>query len=54
MDEVIKKLRNLTESMDIEMAHIEADEILCDLVAEYVPRGAEIVKLFNKIEKWYA
>jgi hypothetical protein len=54
MEEIIKKLRDLADSRDIEEAHIEADEILCDLVADYVPRGTEIVKLFNKIEKWYA
>lgn len=42
------------ESEDTECAHIEADKILCELVEKYVPNGAEIVKAFNELYKWYA
>lgn len=49
----VERIREL-ESYDMECAHIEADGILCELVKKYVPDGAEIVKVFNDLPKWYA
>lgn len=37
---------------DTEMAHREADDVLCDLLCSL--GYAEVVKAYNKIEKWYA
>lgn len=46
------KLRKLADNGDIEIAHAEADGILCDILIEL---GLdETVYLWKKIDKWYA
>ena len=46
------KLRKLADNADTEIAHAEADLILCDILIEY---GLdETVDLWKNINKWYA
>ncbi len=45
-------LEVLRESEDTEMAHVEADKVLCVLLKH---EGYEdVVEAFNKLKKWYA
>lgn len=37
-----------------EVAHSDADELLCRLVRKYVPNGRKIVEEFHSIDKWYS
>lgn len=41
-------------SGDIESVHLAADDVLRLLVAEMGPEGAEIVRIFDGLEKFYA
>lgn len=50
--EYINRLRELQKEGDIERAHSAADGILCE-VLEKLGYG-NIVKEYNKIDKWYA
>ena len=55
--ELIEKYLNRLDSecnsqFDTEVDHINADNILCDLLTELGYK--EIVDKFNKIDKWYA
>ena len=47
-----ERLREAAKNGDVESAHIEADSVLCDLLEEL--GHADIVALFDKVEKWYA
>ena len=48
----IARLRDMQKIFDEEQAHINADNVLCDLLTEL---GYEdVVHEYNKIEKWYA
>ena len=47
-----KELRRYAKYYDQEMAHIEADYIICKLLIDL---GYEdVVKLYDKVPKWYA
>jgi hypothetical protein len=46
------KLRELANNDDIEIAHAEADLILCNILIEY--GHEETVNLWKNIDKWYA
>ncbi len=46
------KLRKLADNSDTEIAHGEADLILCDILIEYGLN--ETVDLWKNINKWYA
>jgi hypothetical protein len=48
-EELIKKLSVINETMDKEIGHGLAD----DLLLEYI-NDEEISKAFNDVEKWYA
>lgn len=50
-EEALEKLKNL-DRWDIEMAHSNADDILCELLTKLGFK--EVVETFKKIEKWYA
>ena len=50
-EEAIKKLEEWADSGDIEMAHCEAEDILCDLLIQL---GYEdVVQAYHKVHKWY-
>lgn len=67
MDKQLKKLREKIDELeqwhgdtDNEVAHVEADRILLDTIMLLCTEighedvGIEIVKAFEKIDKWYA
>jgi hypothetical protein len=46
------KLKELANNSDTEIAHSEADLILCNILIEYGHK--ETVNLWKNIDKWYA
>jgi hypothetical protein len=49
--EAIKTLRSVKRYDDIELGHIEADKVLCELLASL---GYEdVIKAYDKVVKWY-
>ena len=48
-DRIIKRLKELENSSDTELVHIEADRLLLELIDD-----SEISDIFNNLEKWYA
>lgn len=51
-EDALKKLRELRDNTDQEMAHVYADDVLCDLLKSL---GYEdIVDEYENIDKWYA
>ena len=50
--EVIEQLRELARSDDTEYAHIQADNILCDILENLGYK--DIVDAYNDIPKYYA
>ena len=47
-----EEMQQLANKNDIELAHIRADEILCEVLNEL--DYAEIVELYHDVGKWYA
>ena len=52
LEELIRRMEDLTNYSDFEIAHFKADEILCEAL-EYLGQG-KLVELFRKVGKWYA
>lgn len=50
--EALAKLAEIAKDDDIEVAHFEADDVLCDLLTA-IGYG-EVVAEYSKIRKWYA
>ena len=51
-DKILERLEELTKSTDPEAAHVEADEILENLLIEL---GYEdVIKLYRDVPAWYA
>ena len=50
--EAVKRLRELQGHVDTEVAHVEADKILCELLIEV--GFADVVVEWDRIDKWYA
>lgn len=48
-EELIKKLKELQNSGDTEIAHVKAD----DLLIEYI-NDSDIADAYNALDKWYA
>lgn len=51
-EEAIQCLKDEQESGDTEIAHINADDVLCDLLKS-IGYG-DVVNEYEKIKKWYA
>ena len=50
--DALLRLRDAQKKFDIEMAHVESDVALCDLL---IALGYEhVVKEYDKVNKWYA
>jgi hypothetical protein len=47
-----KQLKKLQISTDTECAHVDADDLLCELLNRL--GFEEVVEAFNDIDKWYA
>lgn len=48
----LEELKKLGNSGDPEVAHVRADNLLCDILEQI--GEDEIVKVFHDIKKWYA
>lgn len=48
----IEKMKELQNARDTEGSHIDADDLLCELLVEL--GFQEVVDEYNKIGKWYA
>jgi len=51
-EEAIEKLKKLAGSGDVEAAHGEADEVLCELLRAL--GYGDVVDAWEDVEKWYA
>jgi hypothetical protein len=51
-DDAIEKLKACQSNDDIEVAHSEADQVLCDLLESLGYN--EVVKQWSVVPKWYA
>lgn len=51
-DKAIAELIEEQENWDSEMAHVNADEVLCDLLTAL--GYDDVVAEYNRIRKWYA
>ena len=53
IEELINELKSIkdNEHSDAETDHMKADEILCDIIAEY--GHPEVKDIFDKINKYY-
>ena len=52
VQDYINRLITLQKNGDPEIDHAEADNILCEIIAQL--GYPEIVKEYDKIEKWYS
>jgi len=50
--DAIKLLKQQQDNLDTELAHVEADNIICALLIQL--GYGEVVDEFEKINKWYA
>ena len=51
-EQAIQKLKDVQQNPDIEAAHGQADDILCQLL---ISLGyADVVAEYRKVRKWYA
>lgn len=48
----ISRLKLLQQSGDVEVAHLEADQALCELLLEL--NFGDVVDEWHKVTKWYA
>ena len=51
-DEAIRELRSIRENLDTEVAHSNADDVLCKLLTDL--GYGDVVEEWRKVEKWYA
>jgi hypothetical protein len=51
-EDAIKKLEKLTENSDYEVAHIEADDVLCTVLRTMGYNT--LVDTYDRVGKWYA
>lgn len=50
--EAVEKMKECVNNGDIEVAHLDADNILCDVLTQLGYK--ELVDLYEKVNKWYA
>ena len=51
--EAIEKMKECVKNNgDIEVAHLDADNILCDVLTQLGYK--ELVDIYKKVDKWYA
>lgn len=50
--EAIEKMKKCVNNGDTEVAHLDADDILCDVLTQLGYK--ELVDLYEKVKKWYA
>jgi hypothetical protein len=52
MNEILQKMKELEEYDDYEMAHHDADDLLCEALIKL--GQSELVESFKKVGRWYA
>ena len=50
--EAVEQMKECVKNGDAEVAHVNADDILCDVLKQLGAK--ELVDEFNKVTKWYA
>ena len=50
--EAIEKMKECVNNADTEVAHLDADAVLCDVLTQLGYK--ELVDLYEKVKKWYA
>lgn len=50
--EAVEKMKECVNNGDTEVAHLDADNILCDVLTQLGYK--ELVDLYEKVNKWYA
>ena len=50
--EAVEKMKECVNNGDTEVAHLDADNILCDVLTQLGYK--ELVDLYEKVKKWYA
>ena len=50
--EAIEKMKECVNNGDTEVAHINADAVLCNVLTQLGYK--ELVDLYEKVKKWYA
>ena len=50
--EAIEKMKECVNNGDTEVAHINAEAVLCDVLTQLGYK--ELVDLYEKVKKWYA
>lgn len=50
--EAVEKMKECVNNGDTEVAHLDADDILCDVLTQLGYK--ELVDLYEKVNKWYA
>jgi hypothetical protein len=51
-EQAIEALKTIAKDDDIEMAHVEADSVLCQLLHSL--GHGDVVTEYHRITKWYA
>jgi len=52
IEKYMKRMKEAGNNGDIEVAHIDADGILCELLIEL--GYGKLIELYNEVDKWYA
>lgn len=50
--EAVEKMKECVNNGDTEVAHLDADAVLCDVLTQLGYK--ELVDLYEKVKKWYA
>ena len=50
--EAVEKMKECVNNGDTEVAHLDADNIICDVLTQLGYK--ELVDLYEKVKKWYA
>ena len=50
--EAVEKMKECVNNCDTEVAHLDADAVLCDVLTQLDYK--ELVDLYEKVKKWYA
>ena len=50
--EAVEKMKECVNNSDTELAHLDEDNILCDVLTQLGYK--ELVDLYEKVNKWYA
>ena len=52
IEQYMERMKDVGNNGDLEVAHIDADGILCELLIEL--GYGELIELYNEVDKWYA